>query len=80
MEIALHRIVGGIEPAYVGIGAVVERLAPVARSVEIAVLRAVLNTGMVPHLADVYLAALGPNHPALFRQLRHLGVYVVVVP
>ena len=50
-----------------------------ARTVEIAILRTVLNTRVVTHLADIYLAALGPHHSTLCLQLRGTLIDIVIV-
>ena len=67
MEIALHRIIGGLELPEIRIRAVIETLAPMARTIEEPILRAVLDTHMMPHLANIYLAAFRPNDSALCR-------------
>ena len=79
MKITLHRIVRRIELAVIRIRAVIERLAPMACAVEIAILNTVLNAVMMSHLADVYLAALGPHHASFFGQFFQPFIHIVVV-
>ena len=79
MEITLNRIVRRIELPVVRVCAVVERLAPMAGTVEIAVLRTGLDTVMMAHLADIDLAAFGPNDPSFGSQLRGTCIDIVVI-
>ena len=58
---------------------IVERLAPVGCTVEIAVLQPLVYAVFMPHLHDVYLAALRPYYPALCCQSVRLTVHRVVV-
>ena len=79
MEITLHRIVPCMELSYVGIRTVIERLAPMACTVEIAILRTVLYPVMMPHLADIYLTTFRPYNAILFCQFFRLFIYRVVI-
>ena len=79
MEVALHAVGCFAHAGAVGVMPVVERLAPVGSTVEIAVLQPLVYAVFVPHFHDVYLAALGPYYPALCCQGVRLLVYGVVI-